>query len=107
MDLNHARLPIPPRGRCIACYFYCLLDVAAEFRYDIRLCHFAPDQLSFAFCRAATDSHRFVAGWAVFEESESIADQLKMSKGHEKIIFLHDVAGAIPAPTPSTFRMPG
>jgi hypothetical protein len=38
-----------------------LLDVAVEFRYDIRLCHFAPDQLSFAFCRAATDSHRFVA----------------------------------------------
>jgi len=31
--------------------FYCLLDVAVEFRYDIRLCHFALDQLSFAFAR--------------------------------------------------------
>ena len=65
--------------------FAALLDVAVEFRYDIRLCRFAPDQLSFAFHRAATDSHRFVAGWAVFEESESIADQLQMSKGHEAI----------------------
>ena len=22
MDLNHARLPIPPRGHCAACYYY-------------------------------------------------------------------------------------
>ncbi len=45
MDLNHARLPIPPRGHWTA--LLALLDVAVEFRYDIRLCHFALDQLSF------------------------------------------------------------
>jgi hypothetical protein len=41
--------------------FAALLDVAVEFRYDIRLCRFALDQLSFAFTVAATLSHRFVA----------------------------------------------
>ena len=45
MDLNHARLPIPPRGHWTA--LPVLLDVAVEFRYDIRLCRFALDQLSF------------------------------------------------------------
>jgi hypothetical protein len=38
------------------------------------------------FAGAATDSHRFVAGCAVFEESESIADQWQMSKGHDAIV---------------------
>jgi hypothetical protein len=40
--------------------FAALLDVVVEFRYDIRLCQFAPDQLSFAFCRAAADRTAFV-----------------------------------------------
>jgi hypothetical protein len=30
------------------------LDVAVEFRYDIRLCRFALDQLSFRFCAGCT-----------------------------------------------------
>jgi hypothetical protein len=78
MDLNHARLPIPPRGHWTA--LPVLLDVAVEFRYDIRLCHFALDQLSFD-----PGAHRlrsiFVSGWAVSEETESIADGWQMSKG--------------------------
>jgi hypothetical protein len=38
------------------------LDVAVEFRYDIRLCRFALDQLSFAFAPAAPSQHpRFPA----------------------------------------------
>ena len=51
MDLNHARLPIPPRGHWTA--LLVLLDVAVEFRYDIRLCRFALDQLSFGSQRAS------------------------------------------------------
>jgi hypothetical protein len=82
-------------GAVLLTALYCLLDVAVELRYDIRLCRFALDQLSFAFCRAATDSHRFVSGCAVFEESESIADQLQMSKGHEKIVFRRDLVATI------------
>ena len=78
MDLNHARLPIPPRGHWTA--LLALLDVAVEFRYDIRLCCFALDQLSFV-----PSAHRlrsaFVSGWAVSEETESIADGWQMSKG--------------------------
>ncbi len=78
MDLNHARLPIPPRGHWTA--LLALLDVAVEFRYDIRLCRFALDQLSFV-----PSAHRlrsiFVSGWAVSEETESIADGWQMSKG--------------------------
>jgi hypothetical protein len=60
-----------------------LLDVAVEFRYDIRLCHFALDQLPFEF-RSTFSAHRlcsiFVSGWAVSEETESIADGWQMSK---------------------------
>jgi hypothetical protein len=56
-----------------------LLDVAVEFRYDIRLCRFALDQLSLDL-----SAHRlrsiFVSGWAVSEETESIADGWQMSK---------------------------
>jgi hypothetical protein len=54
-----------------------LLDVAAEFRYDSRLCRFSLGQLSFAQFRHLPS---FVSGWAVFEESESIADAWQMSK---------------------------
>jgi hypothetical protein len=60
-----------------------LLDVAVEFRYDIRLCRFALDQLSFD-----PGAHRlrsaFVFGWAVSEETESIADGRQMSKASER-----------------------
>ncbi|MFK3741278.1 hypothetical protein [Massilia sp. TN1-12] len=53
-----------------------LLDVAAEFRYDIRLCRFALDQLSFVAQRASPNlAAFFVCGWAVSEETESIADE--------------------------------
>jgi hypothetical protein len=58
-----------------------LLDVAVEFRYDIRLCRFALDQLSFALRGVATIYAAFsVSGWAVSEETESIADAWQMSK---------------------------
>ena len=55
MDLNHARLPIPPRGHWTA--LLVLLDVAVEFRYDIRLCRFSLDQLSFRPRRASPAQH--------------------------------------------------
>jgi hypothetical protein len=55
MDLNHARLPIPPRGHWTA--LLALLDVAVEFRYDIRLCRFALDQLSRSARRASPAQH--------------------------------------------------
>jgi hypothetical protein len=43
--------------------FTTLLDVAVEFRYDIRLCQFALDQLSFAFTlRAACTVSSYPAG---------------------------------------------
>jgi hypothetical protein len=48
----------------------------------------------------------FVAGCAVFEESESIADQLQMSKGHETISSGARLP-AWPAPIRSTLREPG
>jgi hypothetical protein len=80
MDLNHARLPIPPRGHWTA--LLALLDVAVEFRYDIRLYRFALDQLSFRPARITLHClfERFVSGWAVSEETESIADRWQMSK---------------------------
>jgi hypothetical protein len=60
-----------------------LLDVAVEFRYDIRLCRFALDQLSFD-----PGAHRlrsaFVSGCAVSEETESIADGRQMSKAYRR-----------------------
>jgi hypothetical protein len=39
----------------------------------------------------------FVSGWAVFEESESIADQLQMSKGYESIPY-RSCPAALPGP---------
>ena len=57
MDLNHARLPIPPRGHWTA--LLALLDVTVEFRYDIRLCRFALDQLPFVPARIACAAPSF------------------------------------------------
>jgi hypothetical protein len=38
-----------------------LLDVAVEFRYDIRLCRFALDQLPFILARIACAAPSFLA----------------------------------------------
>jgi hypothetical protein len=69
----------------LALLFATLLDVAVEFRYDIRLCRFAPDQLSFAAAACATSFAASSFRLCRFEETESIAYGLKMSKRqHEK-----------------------
>ncbi len=60
------------------------LDVAVEFRYDIRLCRFALDQLSFGFCAGRILRSILAFGWAVCEESESIADEWQKSKSPRK-----------------------
>src|SRR5438067_325906 len=61
----------------LSCCRLAPLDVAAEFRYDSRLCRFALDQLSFRQ-RGHACFLRFRLGR--FEETESIADAWQMSK---------------------------
>ena len=56
------------------------LDVAVEFRYDIRLCRFALDQLSICILPAAIHRSNLAFDCAVCEETESIADEWEMSK---------------------------
>jgi len=68
-------------GAGLALLFPAFLDVAAEFRYDIRLCRFAPDQLSFAFAAYATCFAAASFRQCRSEETESIADASKMSNG--------------------------
>ena len=67
----------------LSCCRLAPLDVAAEFRYDSRLCRFALDQLSFRQ-RGHACFLRFRLGR--FEETESIADAWQMSKPPDALL---------------------